>query len=69
MSNNTTQVPTSWLKRLAELAEQARQAQDKWFSTNKLLMPLVISSLIGYASSVEELIKIKEFKEREYESI
>lgn len=63
----SVEVPIIWLEQLYKLSMEARKAQDKWFETEKPLMPTSISKLIGYASSAKTIILYgKHEKEADY---
>lgn len=57
--NKTIDIPVGWLKQLTELTKKVEKDIDKWYQTDKPLMPLSISCLVGFASSAETLLKLK----------
>lgn len=54
--NETVNIPVGWIKQIFELSKAAEKDIDKWYKTDKCLMPLSISSLVGFASSSAEIL-------------
>ena len=57
-ANKVIKIRTEWLETLLNLAEQASKDLDKHFKSEKDLPPKSVSKLVGYASSVEAILKI-----------
>lgn len=59
MQKKTISVPVSWFEQLLKLSKRAQSDSERWYLGEKPLMPTSISSLIGYSSSAESIIKHK----------
>ena len=58
-AKETLTIQRSWFETLAKLSKQANKDMEKWYDSERTLMPTSINKLIGYASSAEVLLKFK----------
>jgi len=57
-AKETLTIQRSWFETLAKLSKQANKDMEKWYETERTLMPTSINKLIGYTSSAETFLKL-----------
>jgi len=57
-AKETLTIQRSWFETIARLSKQANEDMEKWYETERTLMPTSINKLIGYASSAETFLEL-----------